>query len=488
MSTHYVQRVGRILLSILLLVSVACSSSSSSSGADGQGTDVAGGDTGSALDASPDLGGMLDDSSSSDAQQSDLGLDASSLIDVVPDSGAPDLAVAPDLESDAPTADTSATYLDPQSLTSEVELLASDEFDGREPGTEGWKKAQAYLIGRLSACGLTPAGTDGYRQPVTTGIGVNLLARVDGTDPTLKARVVLLSAHYDHIGDCAGFICNGALDNAAAVTAVVAVGCSLVATPPKRSVLIALWDTEEPPTFLTDKMGSQFFAANPTVPLAQIDVAIVLDLYGGNFWGADKSHLLFGAELSAELRAALDQTQVPTGIVPRRLGLHTIEEWYYGHEAWSDYDAFRNRNVPFLFISDGINKDYHTANDEVSHLDLPKLAVEASYLHAIVTRLANAAQTPTFDAKGSDYLRDAQEILALYDAVLAPNSGLVDTLGLSSTSVSYLLADKAAVEKTKAVLEGGATATKAQITSLRTAVQRILCYAGSIYAENQCNI
>ena len=36
-------------------------------------------------------------------------------------------------------------------------------------------------------------------------------------------------------------------------------------------MIIASWDSEEPPTYLTDQMGSEFYATNPTVPLEQID-------------------------------------------------------------------------------------------------------------------------------------------------------------------------------------------------------------------------
>ncbi|MCA9521958.1 MAG: M28 family peptidase [Myxococcales bacterium] len=473
-----------MIVSLLALFLVACGSGSST----GQGDQQQSGDLyADSIDSSAD-GGVT----ASDLQSDDAALDTSIVADLWAADLADDGGGTSDSQDDALGTDTTpdgvSDHLSLSNLTAGVTTLASDEFDGREPGTEGWKKARAYLLEQLAACGLQPAGTDGYQQPVTTGIGVNLLARVDGRDDALRNRVVLLSAHYDHIGHCGGFICNGALDNAAAVTSVVAIGCALVSNPPARSVLIALWDTEEPPTFLTEQMGSEFFAANPTLPLSAIDVAIVLDLYGGNFWGDYKGHLLFGAELSPELRAALDATAVPAGLEPLRLGLHVIEEWYYGHEAWSDYDAFRNRNIPFLFISDGINKVYHTSEDDVSHLDLPKLAIEAQYLHDIVLTLANAQKTPTFVANGADYLRDAVEILALYDAVLAPVSGLVDTLVLSDTSAALLQSDYLAVQQTKADLDGGAVATKKMITSLRTAVQRILCLAGSLYPESACNI
>lgn len=415
-----------------------------------------------------------------DARTGDVSIVDQTDATTVSDVGALDLADA--------TNEPASPNLSQQELTAVVTTLASDEFDGRKPGTVGWEKAQAYLQERMAACGLKPAGTDGYKQAVTTGIGINLLGRIDGTDPGLKERVVIVSAHYDHIGDCGGKICNGALDNAAGVTAVLAVGCALVATPPARSVIIALWDTEEPPTFLTPKMGSEFYASNPTVPLTQIDVVLVLDLIGGNFWGSYKGHFLMGAEFSPEVASAVDATAPPAGLLPYRIGLHLVEEQVVGgHQPWSDYDAFRNKNVPFLFISDGQNKVYHKSDDEVGNLDLTKLAAEATFLHSLVVKLANAAKSPTFVPDGTDYPTEVASILAMSNAVSAPG-GLVESLGLSAQTQANLQKDLANVEAVKKTLDDGKTLGASDVTTLRKAVQRVMCLAGSGYSEALCNL
>ena len=47
-----------------------------------------------------------------------------------------------------------------------VTFLASDELEGRDTGSEGHRKAAAYVAEQFKAAGLAPAGTDGYRQPV----------------------------------------------------------------------------------------------------------------------------------------------------------------------------------------------------------------------------------------------------------------------------------------------------------------------------------
>src|SRR5690606_27031633 len=100
----------------------------------------------------------------------------------------------------------------------------------------------------------------------------------------LRDRPIVISAHYDHLGECNGAICNGAYDNAAAVSVILALACAYAAAPPPRTLLFAAWDAEEPPTFLSDEMGSEFFAANPTLPLEDIAVVLVLDLVGAELW------------------------------------------------------------------------------------------------------------------------------------------------------------------------------------------------------------
>ena len=57
--------------------------------------------------------------------------------------------------------------IDAAQLTETVRTLASDQFQGRAPGTVGEERTIGYLIGRLQALGLEPAGTDGgWTQPV----------------------------------------------------------------------------------------------------------------------------------------------------------------------------------------------------------------------------------------------------------------------------------------------------------------------------------
>ena len=374
-------------------------------------------------------------------------------------------------------------------LTRRITTLASDDMNGRDEGTPGGAKARAFIIDEMKGCGIQPAVSGSYEQPITTGQGTNVLGVITGSDPELAARHVVVSAHYDHLGACGGQICNGANDNAAGVAIALAIGCAIAEHPAPRSVLVATWDAEEPPTFLSASMGSQFYVANPVVPLEQIDAVAVMDLVGADLWPGYGGHFLMGSELSPEVRAALEHAALPAGLMAIAGGLHLAEEQPLGlgRQPWSDYDAFRNLGKPILFLSNGQNKSYHTPSDEVAAINAPKVALEAQYLAAIVGNLAYAADTPTFDPAGADYERDAALLAEVLSAALAPG-GLIDALQMSAQTRTKLEGDLADAQVIGAKVASGEAATEAEVRRLRDGAQRVMCLAGSTYDESTCDL
>jgi hypothetical protein len=368
-----------------------------------------------------------------------------------------------------------------------VSTLAADDMNGREEGSPGGIAAREFLIEEWTACGIQPVTDDTFEHPITTGDGVNLVGMIEGADSDLRDRYVLLSAHYDHIGSCGGAICNGAYDNATAVAAVIGVACTLAETPPARSILVAHWDAEEPPTFLSDEMGSEFFAENPVVPLSQIDVAIVGELMGAELWPGYRGHFALGAETASEVTEALIAAETPEDLPVYRFGLHMAEESPLGHQPWSDYDGFRNRGVPVIMLSNGQNKHYHMVSDELENADIPKLVLEAQHLLSLTENLANATETPIFDANGADHLADAIALREVLEAALA-SGGLVDALGLNSTSQGSLEDDLSRVIAIHERLEDGGTASSADLVTLESGTLRVMCLAGSSYDEFMCNL
>jgi hypothetical protein len=109
-------------------------------------------------------------------------------------------------------------------LTRHGAFLSSDAFEGRNCGSRGEGIAALYIASELRRMGVNPGGTDGtYFQHVPLSgdrLSFNVLGRIDGTDPGLRHEVVIVGAHYDHLGmNRSGEIYNGADDNASGSSA-----------------------------------------------------------------------------------------------------------------------------------------------------------------------------------------------------------------------------------------------------------------------------
>ena len=107
----------------------------------------------------------------------------------------------------------------------------------------------------------------------------NLIAKLPGSDSTLKNEYVVLSAHLDHVGIGEPIngdkIYNGAMDNAAGSAAAMEIAASWKDQPhPKRSILFVIVCAEE-----KGLLGSKYFAEHPTVPSKSIVADVNIDMF-----------------------------------------------------------------------------------------------------------------------------------------------------------------------------------------------------------------
>jgi hypothetical protein len=302
-----------------------------------------------------------------------------------------------------------------------IHYLASRYCSGRRTGTEGWKNARDYIIRQMKDREILPFYGEEYIQPLP-GMpgeleGANILGYIPGKG-RLKKRYIMLEAHYDHLGvdeDELGYY-PGADDNAAAVGIILKAAELFNHDLPqsdRRSVIVAAFDTEEPPFFNSPHMGVERFCQTSPDVLEATDLAVILDLMGhglgsGTHEKIMDSFFLIGGEKCGvgPILNALE-TSVE-GIYPRRMGIHAIP-------PSGNYIAFKNRERPFVFATSGRNHFYHTLFDSAEKLDYPKINRLTHYFFYLLRDLSTAPENAFYyNPKGSDDAESLKSLKAMF--------------------------------------------------------------------------
>ncbi|MBI3271432.1 MAG: M20/M25/M40 family metallo-hydrolase [Planctomycetes bacterium] len=283
-----------------------------------------------------------------------------------------------------------------------VKYLASDDLKGRESGEEGCRTAAAYIADRFKAMGLAPAGDDGtYFQHYTIRARggkkdtANVVAILPGTDAQLKDELVIVGAHYDHVGQGKGFvggriggpkgddnIWNGADDNASGTSGVLSIARALAASglPPRRTILFLLFSGEE-----KGLLGSAHYVKHPLYPLAKTVAMVNLDMISRN---APNKIGVQGTTTSAPFKGWVEEAGREVGLT-----VSTGEGFTF---AQSDQFSFYLKNVPCLFFDSGMHKDYHRVTDSWDKIDAGKIAKVARMAGQVVWRAANTDEEMEF--------------------------------------------------------------------------------------------
>jgi hypothetical protein len=295
-----------------------------------------------------------------------------------------------------------------------VSIIADDVYQGRQNDTTASEAIQAVLIDSLSqvANGLdtSQTGDDAYRQAFsTTEVGTNLLAVIPGTD--LADEYVMIGAHYDHLGKSGHDIYNGATDNAAGVAIVLAVGAAMNAlpTPPRRSIILALWDAEE-----DGLAGSIAYVNAPLIPLANMVAYVNLDVQGTNLLPSlQNTSFAIAAESGGDALQSLVQDAVIHESVDTRLLTRP-----FGQDR-SDHAVLIESGVPSVFFSDATGACYHTPDDDISVVDLQKLREQSQIAFRATLALAEVATPPALVPPSGVVYDDALVIADVLDGGVA---------------------------------------------------------------------
>lgn len=331
----------------------------------------------------------------------------------------------------ADTADTpepSPADIDLAQLRMHVQTLASDALEGREAGTRGGQAAGSYLATRFRKLELVPAGDEQSWFQYFRENYRNVLAKLPGTSvpsaarPGLQSPVIVLGAHYDHVGygrknnsrGPLGQIHNGADDNASGVAVLLEVARVLQQRPEPLNctVLFACWDAEE-----QGLLGSRHWLEHTTLPPEQIRLSLNLDMVGRL---RNERVEVSGVRSAQGLRELLTESNRETS-----LQLDCL----WNLIADSDHYPFIERQVPTLMFHTGKHPEYHRPADDVHLLNLEGMQQIARMVLAVIRQ---ADQNATGLRWRDECLTETDDLRLQVETPLAPRPS---RLGVTSWRV-----------------------------------------------------
>jgi Zn-dependent M28 family amino/carboxypeptidase len=253
---------------------------------------------------------------------------------------------------------------------------------------------------------LNARATFSIRNTVRPISSRNVIAKLEGSDSTLRDEYIVYTAHWDHLGRDTtregDQIFNGALDNASGVAQMleIAEAFTQMNPAPKRSILFLAVTAEE-----KGLLGAKYYAENPLYPLAKTVANFNID--GVNQWGSTSDVTVIGLgnstldDLLRDAATAANRTVTPD------------PEPEKGYFYRSDHFEFAKQGVPALYIDSGVeyigkppgysqqkrdeyvNNDYHKPSDEVKpDWDLSGAVDDARLLVNVGYRVAQADLWP----------------------------------------------------------------------------------------------
>lgn len=210
----------------------------------------------------------------------------------------------------------------------------------------------------------------------------NVAGYLPGADPALQEEVVVIGAHYDHVGAPGDTVYNGADDNASGTAGVLelAQAFATCGDRPRRSLLFIAFAGEEKGLF-----GSRFYTDNPLFPLDKTVAMLNLDMIGRN----DSNIVaIVGSKTSPKLTQINEQANA-------LVGLDLSYEWdrYFRQ---SDHYSFYRKQIPVLFYHTGDHSDLHRPTDDVDKINSHKMARIGQLVFATAWVVANEEQRPDF--------------------------------------------------------------------------------------------
>ncbi|MEM9859579.1 MAG: M28 family peptidase [Bacteroidota bacterium] len=235
-------------------------------------------------------------------------------------------------------------------------------------------------------------------QQVKEVFSENVLGYLEGTD--LKHELVVLTAHYDHIGRNEDYIFNGADDDGSGTSAVMEIAEAFVEAKangdgPRRSILFMLVTGEE-----KGLLGSEYYTNNPVFPLENTVVDLNIDMIGRvdpeHKDSLDYVYLVGSDRLSSELHEIsekVNSTYTNLELDYTYNDENHPDRIYYRSDHWN----FAKNNIPIIFYFNGVHDDYHQPSDTVDKIEFDLLTKRTKLVYYTAWVLANRDERVVVD-------------------------------------------------------------------------------------------
>ena len=225
---------------------------------------------------------------------------------------------------------------------------------------------------------------------------VNIIGKIEGTDPQLSKEYVLFSGHYDHDGVRLAYgtdsIYNGADDNASVSVALLAIARAFKKNPGRRSALFVWHGSEE-----RGLLGSKWYSSHPTVSKSSIVAVLNADMIGRNnpdsaaLLGVQPPHKNSGDLVAMGMEANNEGPKFKLDTLWDKVD--HIEGWYFR----SDHLPYARAGIPAIYFSTLLHPDYHTPMDEANRINYAKLKRMAEWMYRTGWKVANTDKRPAVE-------------------------------------------------------------------------------------------
>lgn len=277
-------------------------------------------------------------------------------------------------------------------------------------GVENIEDAHAALMEDVK--GFEPKALDKklHIKPYARDIDIdteNILGYIPGSDTTMAEEVVILTAHFDHVGigapdENGDTIYNGADDDGSGSIGLLAVAKAMQeayedGNGPRRSVLF-LWVTGEEKGLL----GSRYYSDHPIYPIENTIANINIDMIGRidakyeEKGVEDYSYIIGGEIISSDIDSMLKVANTMSGNIELDMEYNDLKDpnqFYRRSDHWN----FGRFGIPFVFFFTGVHDDYHRPGDEVHKIGFDKMSKIARTIYATTVMLANDDKKPITD-------------------------------------------------------------------------------------------